>query len=211
MANDDVLQISSILSTIFLNDFELPSLSDTTELILREHKKHLSFDNGLNSLTDIICALLLQKSQFFKISHSGQDKASNTFSEKYSYQGEMPDKNMVLAAIELVLQQEELLSGENVQSIVDYLKCVVLFNPTKRLSCVFDFIHELFDIVHEFDHDLLAPSEERKMMNSKILKMKKGYDELDRTFTIRSWQVPDFHEAEERLHDCQYGCDVFDD
>ena len=202
--SNDVSQISSILSTLFLNDFELPDLNEVKELISCKHKENVNFDNGLDSLTDIICALLLQKSQFFKICHSGQNIASNEFSNKYNYQGEMLDKNMTLAAIEVVLKQNELLSEENVQSIVDYQKCVVLFNQTKNLSCVFDFIQELFEIVYEFDHELLIPSEEKKMINSKLIKMKKGLDEVDRNVVIKSWRVPDFHE-------CEYGCDVFDD
>ena len=193
----------------FLNDFELADLSEVKELILCKRKDNMNFDNGLDSLTDIICALLLQKSQFFKICHSGPNKASDAFSKKYSYQGEMLDKNMTLAAIELVLKQDKLLTEENVQSILDYLKCVVLFNPTKSLSCVFDFIQGLFEIVYEFDNELLAPSEEKKMINSKVIKMKKGLDEVDRKVVIRLCHVADFHEAEERQHDCEYGCDVF--
>ena len=209
---NDVLQISSGLSTMFLIDFELPALSDVKKLISCKHKENRSFDNGLDSLTDILCALLLQKTQFLKISHSGQDKASDTFSKRYDYQGELPDKNATLAVIELVLQQEDLLSRENVQTIVDHLKCVVLFKSTKRLRWVFDFIREVFEyITYEFDDELLVPSEERKKTNDTIFKMRRSLDEVDRNFTIRSWQVPDFHEAEERFHDCQYGCDVFDD
>ena len=231
---NDESQISSMLSTLFLNDFELPDLNEVKGLISCKHKENVNFDNGWDSLTDIICALLLQKTQFFRICHSGQNRASVAFAKKYSYQGELLDKNMTLAAIELVLKQDELLTGENVQRIVDYQKCVVLFNQTKRLSCAFDFIQELFEIVYEFDNELLTlseekkiihskimkmkkvdnelltPSEEKKIINSKIMKMKKGLDEVDRKVVVRSLRVPDFHEAVERHYNCEYGCDVFD-
>ena len=201
--NDDC-PISSILSTLFLNDFELPDLNEVKELISHKCKENVNFDNGLDSLIDIICALLLQKTQFFKICHSERNIASVAFAKKYSYQGELLDKNMTLTAIELVLKQDKLLSRENVQSIVDYQKCVVLFNQTKTLCCVFDFIQEIFEIVYEFDHELLIPFEEKKMIHSKLMKMKKGLDEVDRNVVVKSWRVPDFHEYE-------YGCDVFDD
>ena len=181
MANDDS-QISSCLSTLFLSDFELPDLNEV-KLILSKHREKLDYDNGLDSLIDIICALLLQKSQFFKIRHNGHNTASNMFTKKYSYQGNLLDKNTILVAIELVLKQEELLSYENVQSIVDHQKCVVLFNQItiRQLNYAFDYLQELFQLVCVcvFENELLVPSKEKKRINSKIMKMKKGLDEVD--------------------------------
>lgn len=206
MTNTD--QISSHLSTLFLNDFELPDVNEVKKLISCKHSEKLCYDNGIDSLNDIICALLLQKLQFFSLCNVAYKTASKSFAKKFSYQGEMLEKNILLVAIELVLAQDELLSTEDVQCIVDYQKCVVLFNQTsiEQLSDTFDFLLELFEFESQFENEYLVLSEQKKLINSNIRKMKKGFDEVDQNIVGRSCNVLNFNECMESQCYCEHDC-----
>ena len=184
MANLD--EISSRLSTLFLNDFELPDLQEVEKLVSDKHSEKLCYDNGIDSLNEIICTFLLQKSLFFSLCNCVHKPVSKDFVKKFSYQGELLDKNMIIAAIELVLMQDEMLSAEEVQSIVDHQKCVVLFNQIsfEKLSETYDFLLELFAIEDPYVNDYLVPSERQKLIYNKIRKMKKGLDEVDQNVVM---------------------------
>lgn len=181
------LQISSYLSTLFQNKFELPNVCEAKNLISQKHGEKLPYDDGIDTLNDIVCSLLLQKKQFFSLQGAMGLGASETFSKKFSYEGELLDKNMILATIEVILKQDGLLSMDEVQSIVDHQKCVVLFNQTsnERLSDAFDFLYELFEFECGFENESSVISEQKKYINSVIKKsndksiIKKGFDEVD--------------------------------
>ena len=151
-------EVASSLSAIFLSGYDLPDMEIVKNMILLYYEDQPKYVNGLTSLQNLVYALMLQIPEFFCHSYTAGEAGSKLFSQKFNYQGESKDEDVVLKGISHLIEQNVMLSEEEIQCIADYERCVVLFNKVKnaRMYAAIDFIEGVFGVFYG-KHGIVNP------------------------------------------------------
>ena len=145
---NELEDIASCFSILFLEDYELPNLNVVTNLIKNFCEDESKPLKGVFAFQAFITKLMMDAHEIISLVHSVGPFSSKTFTKQFGYNCvEAKDENPLLRGIKLILNRTRYDNKNDIPFLMDYLKGVVFFNEVKeaRVKNAMSYVQSIFE------------------------------------------------------------------